>query len=127
MPDAQALDGTVVLDLSDEPLIIAGRYLADLGARVVRVESANGDRIRRVGPWVDGEAGNERALRHLLYNQGKESLALDLDAAGVVGNRRAIGFASRCRDRAIGEVEPRRPAHRASARLRAQRRGTVCH
>ena len=81
MPDAQALDGAIILDLSDEPLIIAGRYLADLGARVVRVESANGDRIRRVGPWVDGEAGNERALRHLLYNQGKESLALDLDAA----------------------------------------------
>ena len=79
MPDAQALDGAIILDLSDEPLIIAGRYLADLGARVVRVESANGDRIRRVGPWVDGEAGNERALRHLLYNQGKESLALDLD------------------------------------------------
>ena len=81
MPDTQPLDGAIVLDLSDEPLIIAGRYLADLGARVVRVESANGDRIRRVGPWVGGEAGNERALRHLLYNQGKESLALDLDAA----------------------------------------------
>ena len=81
MLDSRPLDGAVVLDLSDEPLIIAGRYLADLGARVVRVESANGDRIRRVGPWVDGEPGNERALRHLLYNQGKESLALDLDAS----------------------------------------------
>ena len=81
MPDAQPLDGAVVLDLADEPMIIAGRYLADLGARVVRVESANGDRIRRIGPWVDGEPGNERALRHLLYNQGKESLALDLGAA----------------------------------------------
>ena len=81
MPDGQPLDGAVVLDLSDEPLIVAGRYLADLGARVVRIESANGDRIRRTGPWLDGEPGNERALRHLLYNQGKESLALDLDAA----------------------------------------------
>ncbi len=81
MPDALPLDDAIILDLSDEPLIIAGRYLADLGARVVRVESANGDRIRRTGPWVDGEPGNERALRHLLYNQGKESLALDLDAA----------------------------------------------
>ncbi len=80
MPDARPLRGAVVLDLSDEPVISAGRYLADLGARVVRVESANGDRIRRTGPWVDGEAGNERALRHLLYNQGKQSLALDLDA-----------------------------------------------
>ena len=74
------LDGAVIIDLADEPMIIAGRYLADLGARVVRIESANGDRIRRIGPWVDGTPGNERTLRHLLYNQGKESLALDLDA-----------------------------------------------
>ena len=81
MAESLPLDGAIVLDLADEPMISAGRYLADLGARVVRIESANGDRIRRVGPWVDGEPGNERALRHLLYNQGKESLALDLDAA----------------------------------------------
>ncbi|MYG90837.1 MAG: hypothetical protein F4188_05110, partial [Chloroflexi bacterium] len=81
MTESLPLSGAVVLDLADEPMISAGRYLADLGARVVRIESANGDRIRRVGPWVDGEPGNERALRHLLYNQGKESLALDLDAA----------------------------------------------
>ena len=80
MTESLPLSGAVVLDLADEPMISAGRYLADLGARVVRVESANGDRIRRVGPWVDGEPGNERALRHLLYNQGKESLALDLDS-----------------------------------------------
>ena len=80
MSAAQPLDGAVILDLADEPMIIAGRYLADLGARVVRVESATGDRTRRVGPWVDGEPGNERALRHLLYNQGKQSLALDFDA-----------------------------------------------
>ena len=80
MTAAQPLDGAIVLDLADEPMIIAGRYLADLGARVVRVESATGDRIRRTGPWVDGQPGNERALRHLLYNQGKQSLALDFDA-----------------------------------------------
>ena len=81
MAESKPLDGAIVIELSDEPLIIAGRNLADLGARVVRIESANGDRIRRVGPWVDGEPGNERSLRHLLYNQGKESLALDFEAA----------------------------------------------
>ena len=72
------LQDAIVLDLADEPLLVAGRYLADLGARVIRIESATGDRIRRVGPWVDGVPGRERALRHLLYNQAKESLALDL-------------------------------------------------
>ena len=81
MTDPLPLEGAVVLDLADEPMIATGRYLADLGARVVRIESATGDQIRRVGPWVDGEPGTERALRHLLYNQGKESLALALDTA----------------------------------------------
>ncbi len=81
MAHKQPLEGAIIVDLADEPMISAGRYLADLGARVIRVESTTGDRIRRVGPWVDGEPGNERALRHLLYNQGKESLALDLEAA----------------------------------------------
>ncbi len=80
MANNQPLDGAVIIDLGDESMIIAGRYLADLGARVVRIESATGDRIRRIGPWVDGKPGNERALRHLLYNQGKESLGLDLEA-----------------------------------------------
>ena len=72
------LEGALVLDLADEPLIAAGRYLADLGARVIRVEDAGGDYVRTAGPWLGGEAGAERALRHLLYNQGKESVALDL-------------------------------------------------
>lgn len=81
MSNSLPLDGAVILDLADEPMISAGRYLADLGAIVVRVESANGDAVRRVGPWLDGQPGNERALRHLLYNQGKQSLALDLESA----------------------------------------------
>ncbi len=81
MPDNNHLSGSLVLDLADEPLIVAGRYLADLGARVIRVESASGDRIRRVGPWLDGQVGVERAARHLLYNQSKESLALDLESS----------------------------------------------
>ena len=81
MTNPLPLDGAVVLDLADEPMVATGRYLADLGARVVRIESATGDQIRRAGPWVDGEPGTERALRHLLYNQGKESLALALDTA----------------------------------------------
>ena len=79
------LEGALVLDLADEPLIIAGRYLADLGVRTIRIEDANGDYARRAAPWLGNgagsETGGEHGLRHLLYNQGKESLALDLDSA----------------------------------------------
>ena len=114
MTESLPLDGAVVLDLADEPMISAGRYLADLGARVVRIESANGDRIRRVGPWVDGEPGNERALRHLLYNQGKQSLALDLDAAESWDIIEQIASQS---DVVIAPLEKSAPARKLVQRL----------
>ena len=115
MTTSLPLDGALVLDLADEPAVAAGRYLADLGARVVRVESASGDRLRRVGPWVDGEPGIERGLRHLLYNQGKQSLALALDAP------EAWDVIERLAERAdvvIGPVEKSERARRAFERLR---------
>ncbi len=68
-----------VLDLSDEAVALAPRLLADLGAEVYRVESATGDALRRRGPFLDGQAGIERSLAHLLYNAGKRSVALALD------------------------------------------------
>lgn len=108
------LDGAVVLDLADEPAVAAGRYLADLGARVVRIESASGDRLRRVGPWVDGEPGLERGLRHLLYNQGKQSLALALDAPEAWD---IVELLAERADVVIGPVEKSERARRTFERL----------
>ena len=71
------LAGVLILDFADEPLALAGRLLADLGADVLRVEAADGDALRRRGPWAGGEPGVERGLAHLLYNAGKRSIALD--------------------------------------------------
>jgi len=73
------LAGVRVLDLSDEAVVYAARLLADLGAEVIRVESAAGDRIRRRPPFLDGVPGIERSLAHLRYNAGKQSVALALD------------------------------------------------
>jgi crotonobetainyl-CoA:carnitine CoA-transferase CaiB-like acyl-CoA transferase len=73
------LRGLRILDLTDEAVVLAPRLLADLGAEVVRAESASGDRLRRRGPFLDGQPGLERSLAHLLYNGGKRSLALALD------------------------------------------------
>ncbi len=74
------LAGSLVLDLTDEPLLPTGRYLADLGARVVRLEPLEGQDERRRGPFLEDQEGPEHSLAHLLYNTGKQSVALDLNA-----------------------------------------------
>jgi crotonobetainyl-CoA:carnitine CoA-transferase CaiB-like acyl-CoA transferase len=48
--------------------------LADLGARVVKVEPVDGDLSRRFGPFQNGES-----LFFMVVNRGKESLAIDPD------------------------------------------------
>ena len=72
------LSGIVILDLADEPVALASRLLADLGADVIRVEDASGDDLRQRGPFVADQPGLERGLAHILYNAGKRSLALRL-------------------------------------------------
>ena len=74
------LTGIRILDLTDEPLVLAGRLLAELGADVIRVEDARGDAVRRRAPFLGGQPGNERSFAHLQFNAGKRSLALDLEA-----------------------------------------------
>lgn len=50
----------------------AGMLLADLGARVIKVEPPGGDLGRRFGPFINGESAFFMAV-----NRGKESLAID--------------------------------------------------
>lgn len=69
------LSGIVVVDLTR---VLAGPYctmvLADLGARVIKVEApGRGDDARQIGPFVEG-----RSAYFLSLNRGKESIALDL-------------------------------------------------
>lgn len=74
------LNGITVVDLSR---ILAGPYctmvLADLGARVIKVENPDGgDDARRFGPFINGKSAYFMSL-----NRGKESIALNLkDEAG---------------------------------------------
>jgi CoA:oxalate CoA-transferase len=69
------LAGTTVVDLTR---VLAGPYctllLADLGARVIKVEiPERGDDARHIGPFVEGKSAYFASV-----NRGKESIALDL-------------------------------------------------
>jgi CoA:oxalate CoA-transferase len=68
------LSGLVILDLTR---VLAGPYctmlLADLGARIVKVEPPEGDDSRRYGPFINGISGYFTA-----FNRGKESIVIDL-------------------------------------------------
>jgi len=78
-PAAGPLQGLLVADFSR---VLAGPFasmmLADLGARVVKVERpGTGDDTRGYGPFLDG-----RSLYFARVNRGKESVALDLKDPG---------------------------------------------
>lgn len=68
------LQGVRILDFSR---VLAGPYctalLADLGAEVIKVETARGDDYRHVGPFKDDES-----LLFQAVNRGKKSIVLDL-------------------------------------------------
>ncbi len=76
------LDGIVVLDMSR---VLAGPWagqlLADLGARVIKIEHPErGDDTRGWGPpWLaEGDDIEQVAAYYLCANRGKQSLALDI-------------------------------------------------
>ncbi|MCC7366458.1 MAG: CoA transferase [Dehalococcoidia bacterium] len=74
-----ALEGLTILDISSH---IAGPYttklVADLGARVIKVERPGGDPARQLGPWLGDEPGIERSGTYQFLNTNKESVVLDL-------------------------------------------------
>lgn len=76
------LAGLLILDLTRLlPGPAATMHLADLGARVIKVEdTAGGDAMRGFPPLVRGDAGEINAA-FVNCNRGKESIALDLKAA----------------------------------------------
>ncbi len=77
-----ALEGVTVLDLTAH---IAGPYatklLADLGARVIKIERPGGDPARAFGPWLGDEPGIERSGTYQFLNTNKQSVVLDLKSA----------------------------------------------
>ena len=88
---SHALDGLTVIDFTQ---IAAGpistMLLADMGARVIKVEPPGGELGRGLGPgWI----GDDSALFHA-FNRNKDGIALDLKSPeGVAVARRLIAKA----------------------------------
>ncbi len=60
---------------------MSARYLADLGADVIKVESSKRvDPLRTLGPFVDAIPHPERTLSYHFINAGKRSITLDLNS-----------------------------------------------
>lgn len=78
-----ALDGLLVVEVSNGVgAAYCGRLLAMYGARVVLVESPGGGPLRQVGPFGSGENPRESGALFLTLAAGKQSIAVDLAAAG---------------------------------------------
>ena len=86
------LSGLKVLDLSRVLAgPFAGQLLADLGARVIKVESPQGDDTRGWGPpFIDRQDGSRDAAYFHSCNRGKHSMIADLRNSDDLANVRAL-------------------------------------
>jgi benzylsuccinate CoA-transferase BbsE subunit len=73
------LQGIRVLDLADEKGSFCSKLLADLGARVIKIEKPGGDSSRKIGPFRDDLASSERSLFFSHNNTNKLGVTLNLD------------------------------------------------
>lgn len=70
-----------VLDLTDEKGMLCGKFLAQMGAEVIKIEKPCGDAARGIPPFVDNKPGIENSLFYASYNTNKKSITLDIETA----------------------------------------------
>ena len=75
----QALGHLRVIEFGDIPASYATRWLADLGADVIKVEPPGGDPNRLLPPFAGNIEHPERSLTFIHANTNKRSIVLDLE------------------------------------------------
>ena len=98
-----ALDGLRVIELAAEPIALAGKLLADMGAEVILVEPPGGDPCRNYPPFLDDEPGENRSLYWWHYHTSKRGVVLDLDDPGDAARFRRLAATADI----LLEAEPR--------------------
>ena len=77
------LTGLKVVELADDPAgEYVGRLLAEMGARVTKIEPPEGAASRAIGPFAKDLTGPDASLNFWFYNSNKASVTLDLAAPG---------------------------------------------
>ena len=110
--DGPTLEGCTIVEIGlDEAGQYAGRLLASLGARVVKIEPMLGEDERLLAPFVTDGKGRRRSIPYEYLNAGKYSLAADLDdpfvfelLAGLVAGGGAVLVSQRYADRLPAEL-----------------------
>ena len=99
-----ALRGLRVVELAREPIALAGKLLADMGADVILVEPPGGDPSRNYPPFVDDDpSGEDRSLYWWHYHTSKRGVVIDLvDERGRERFRSLVATAD-----VVLEAEPR--------------------
>ena len=74
-----ALGHLRVIELGDIPASYATRWLADLGADVIKIEPPGGDPNRLLPPFAGNIEHPERSFTFIHANANKRSIVLDLE------------------------------------------------
>lgn len=75
----QALEDVLILDLTDEKGMYAGKLLADMGARVILVENPEqGHAARGIGPYYNDVPDINGSLLFWYHSTNKESCTIDI-------------------------------------------------
>jgi crotonobetainyl-CoA:carnitine CoA-transferase CaiB-like acyl-CoA transferase len=73
------LEGLQVLDLADEKASFCSKLLADLEARVIKIERPGGDPSREMGPFLEDLPNPEESLSFFHNNTNKLGITLNLE------------------------------------------------
>jgi len=73
------LKGIHVLDLADEKASFCSKLLADLGARVIKIEKPDGDPSRDIGPFLGDFPHSQKSLFFFHNNTNKLGITLNLE------------------------------------------------
>ena len=76
---AGALANLFILELGDEGTQFCGRFFADMGATVIKIEPPGGAGSRHRGPFKDGKPDPNASIYFWTYNTSKDSITLDLE------------------------------------------------
>ncbi|MFC1867343.1 CaiB/BaiF CoA transferase family protein [Thermodesulfobacteriota bacterium] len=73
------LGGIRVLDLADEKGGFCSKLLADLGARVIKIEHPSGDSSRKIGPFLNPSGRPRESLSFFYHNSNKLGITLNIE------------------------------------------------